>query len=655
LTPLNWKLNFVLLLSYALIGSAAGVVSGLALAALHARRGAAGALRTQHTKAAAALPLLLAIMAVVLRSFPLALTAVAQLATAALVLAAIVHVLLKPSSGLARWIDFNPWFLSLILLGPSWVVKEATPLAWPAIPKALLSGLFGISLVLASVWMQRWRAHPARWHVASAAMILVLLMAVGVTESHAHLTPAPGSGPPPTRLSPNVVLVTMDTTRADHFSLYGYGRDTTPYLTEFAKGATVFTQAWAASDFTLPSHASIFTGVYPSWHGARPFGAQPLAIRALDGKLPTLAGILDQRGYRTLAVAANTLFLSAKWGLNRGFQAYDVKVPVPVMYSDLRRRVSGLLDHFMTTASCDAAYLGSAKINQEVFRLLEQSSSGGPFLLFVNYMDAHLPYGIAPEAFQKRFPAQGRSPTSFAEMERDVIGLKRPIRDEERAALSSDYDRGIAYEDSSLSVLFDWLRQKGLYDDTLIIVTSDHGEAFGEHSLVGHGALVYENEVHIPLVIKYPRQKDGRLIAAPVSHVDLLPTILDCLGFRAPEHLQGQSLLSEGLRQDRKLFTESFPLNYFTQLNPKLNRIERAMRVGSLKLIVSSNGHKELYDLATDPEETRDLYGSDPAQARKLSALFHEWECHLPRQTAEPSSPVDDGMLKRLKSLGYVQ
>jgi len=353
-----------------------------------------------------------------------------------------------------------------------------------------------------------------------------------------------------------------------------------------------------------------------------------------------------------LAVAANTIFLSPKWGLNRGFQVYDVKAPVEIVYSDLRRRVRGLLNHFISTTFFDSTFLDAAEVNQEVFRLLDSSTAGRPFLLFVNYMDAHVPYGIAPRSLEKRFPVRRHS--RYTTIENEVIVRKQAMPEEEREALISDYDRGIAYEDDSLSLLFDWLKQRGLYDNTLILVTSDHGEAFGEHQLVGHGTLVYEDEVHVPLLVKYPGQTAARRVDAPVSHVDLMPTVLDCLGIRAPAQLQGRSLWSDGLQPDRTLFAESFPLEYFSKMDPRLNRIERAMRQGSWKLIVSSSGRHALYDLADDPAETHDLYAANPAEAQKLSALFYDWECRLPRPSAVRPG-VDESTLKRLKSLGYLQ
>jgi len=652
ITPASLRANAVLLLSYAVIGCLAGAVAGLGLVAFHSWKRPPRPVRALHTKAVAAMTLVFANLVFAPAGLASGVAAAGELAMAAILLALIVTILLKPSPALMRWVDFNPWILCLLLLGPSGVVKEATPFDWPMAAKALLSGIFGLGLVALSIAARRLRAYRAGFYAASAAMVVALLMGLCVRESQAHSPTAGGILSPLKRRAPNVVLVTMDTTRADHLSVYGYGRNTTPYLMKFANEATVYTQAWAASDFTLPSHASIFTGVYPSWHGAHPDAARPEEIRSLDGNLPTLAGILAKGGYRTLAVAANSNFLSPMWGLDRGFQIYDVKTPVAILNSDLRRGVRRLLSHFISTAVFESAFLDSGQINQDVFRLLHPPPPGRPFLLFVNYMDAHVPYGLGPESLQKRFPILRRAYTGFSEVEKEVIGLKRPLPNEDRAALISDYDRGIAYEDDSLLRLFEWLKEKGLYDNTLIIVTADHGEAFGEHHLVGHGTLVYNDEISIPLLIKYPGQRVARRVTAPVSQVDLLPTVLDCLGFPPLEHPQGRSLLSADLPPDRSLFAESFPLEFSCNLDPKLDRVERAMRRGSMKLIVSSDGHRELYDLASDPDEGHDLYAAEPARAERLFALFRDWESNLPRRRAGTSR--DDEMVKRLKSLGYL-
>jgi choline-sulfatase len=234
-----------------------------------------------------------------------------------------------------------------------------------------------------------------------------------------------------------------------------------------------------------------------------------------------------------------------------------------------------------------------------------------------------------------------------------VGALKRVVTAPEREHLTSQYDGSIAYLDSQLGALIARLKQMEIYDEALVIITADHGEAFGDRNLVGHGLSVYQNQINVPLMIKYPRQRTARVIDRPASHIDLLPTILDVLDYPAPAHLQGQSLLRDtGPRRD--LFSESFAQLKLIETHQRFNRVERALVVDNLKLVWSTVGKHELYDLSNDPDEERDLCGLDQATCAGLQAKLEEWRALIPRSQS-PAVKLDRDGLGRLRNLGYIQ
>jgi arylsulfatase A-like enzyme len=203
--------------------------------------------------------------------------------------------------------------------------------------------------------------------------------------------------------------------------------------------------------------------------------------------------------------------------------------------------------------------------------------------------------------------------------------------------------------------LFDKLRQLGCYDNTLIIVTADHGEAFGEHQLPEHEVgFVYQDLVGVPLLIKYPHQRSAVRSDEPASQVDLMPTILDAAAISAPPGLQGIDLLSQGAARARAIYSSaSAPLG-LARVNPRFSGTRRAIFSGSLKLVTSTNGPPELYDVSKDPKEEHNLYSPDDPRAADLSRQLDAWVQTMPRQNARPAAP-DPAVWERLKSLGYVQ
>jgi len=457
---------------------------------------------------------------------------------------------------------------------------------------------------------------------------------------------------------PNVILISMDTVRADHLSVYGYAQNTSPHLRDLAALSTLYTRSVAAGDLTLSTHGSIFTGQYPSAHGAH-CGPGQAGCAPLPQGSRTLAKILSEHGYVTAGVVANDAFLLHSYGLDQGFQYWDQRLGVRFLstseVSYVRLSIEELLNHLYTYPAYEKQARNGGEINRDVFPLLKPAGNDGrPFFLFVNYMDAHTPY-TPPAPFDRLYP--GKEPhftmTRLNTIKADVMGKGLPIAFADRAHMLSQYDGGIAYLDSQIGNLVSRLKQLGLYENTLLIVTSDHGEAFGEKSLVGHGVGVYQSLVHVPLIIKFPHQNSQATVDDLVSSVDIMPTILDQLGYPIPAWVQGRSLLKPAPGSGRPVFSESFADPYVSRMYPKLRRVERAIFFGRFKYIQSTIGKRELYDLTADPGENQNLYDSGNPLDQSLANELNSWRRTVAHRSTPQHAP-DRETLEELRSLGYI-
>jgi arylsulfatase A-like enzyme len=429
---------------------------------------------------------------------------------------------------------------------------------------------------------------------------------------------------------PNILLLTLDTVRADHLSLYGYKRNTTPHLAELARVATVFSHATASGDMTITSNAAILTGTYASWNGARPHQSSSGNGVPISNKYPTLAEILSEHGYSTAAVVANSGFLTREWGFDRGFQFFDARGAVRMMPPQkeylLRYGARQVLHRVVDTAAFDMMFLRAGEINREAYGLLDRArSSGRPFFLFLNYMDAHSPYAPPPQ-FDELYPAEkdlSIPDARYGQLFDQLAEGRGQMSEKERQHYISQYDGAIAYMDAEIGRLIAGLKQRGLYENTLLIIVSDHGEAFGERDLIGHGLSVNKDQVDVPLIVKYPGSDQGEWVEERVGHTDVLPTVLEVTGITPPQFLQGFSLRRGVGNTDRRLISESFPGSGLISLNRKFNRIERAIYSGSFKYIDSTAGKHELYDVSADPSEAHNLCSVDAA---RCSTMQHDLE-----------------------------
>jgi arylsulfatase A-like enzyme/Tfp pilus assembly protein PilF len=393
----------------------------------------------------------------------------------------------------------------------------------------------------------------------------------------------------------NIVVITLDTTRWDRLGAYGDRSASTPNLDRLASEGVLFEQAIAAVPLTLPSHSTMFTGLLPPRHGVRDNGGY-----VLDPRHTTLAAVVKQGGWRTGAFVG-AFVLDSKWGLDQGFETYvdrfDVAKYKAASLGDVARRGSEVVDNAMPWLEAQA---------------------GQRFFAWLHFYDAHSPYD-PPEPFKSRF--------------RD-----RPYAGE------------IAYVDDQIGRVLRWLDTRGLSDRTVVVAIGDHGESLTEHGEGTHGLFIYESTTRVPFIVRAPYDRmRGRRIQSAVRSEDLMPTVLDLVGARAPEGLQGRSLapLMTGAAADLNLdaYSETlYPRNHYGWSELK------ALRSGRFKYIETTR--PELYDLQTDPGEKTNLVDGRRPLADRMAAELARLAAEAPG-AAGPSS-VDPETRERLAALGYI-
>lgn len=421
---------------------------------------------------------------------------------------------------------------------------------------------------------------------------------------------------------PSVLLVTLDTTRVDRLGCYGYEAPTSPALDRLAREAMVFERAYATSSWTLPSHASLFTGRMPNSHGARKDPDGPLNVaqaidgdpriarlraRGLEAGQATLAELCTAGGYRCGGIVAGP-WMKALFGLERGFEHWD-----DVAISTENGRSA--------TSVADAALRWLA------------ADDARPFLLFLNFFDAHTPYRPPPATLAMVHPG---ATVSFATAK---------TLDE----LSTLYDGELRVADDGLARVLDALRARGLFDEMMIVVTADHGELLGEHGGFGHGKSLWEEEIRIPLLVKCPRGevRPGRSDAL-VQLTDLLPLVAERLGLELPEAIEGA-----WPPRRKAAFAEVHPLAHESEAGRWRMWLEDRQ-----KLLSAERGPRHLFDLAQDPRESRNLAMQDPALARRLAEQMQAFAASLPPPPAVASvrpRAIDAETQRALRSLGYVE
>jgi arylsulfatase A-like enzyme len=393
--------------------------------------------------------------------------------------------------------------------------------------------------------------------------------------------PSPPAAPPPKAARPNVLLISLDTLRPDHLGCYGYGKPTSPNLDRFAKSALVFASCRAQAPWTLPSHMALFTSMLPTSNGVDNLN------KVLPRAIPTLAELLSEEGYRTAALVNNGQ-MRKHWGFARGFATWrEFPVDTPA-------------------GNCE-------NLTREALAWLKSEQAKAPFFLFLHYYDTHDPYE-APKPYRERLGTTLTGKQASALCWR----YRTPEANLADKALLADliaaYDAEIAWLDHELGKLLE-----AVPPETLVVIFSDHGEAFEEHGWTLHGATLYEEETRVPLLIKLPDTKTkAAVLKEPVMLLDVAPTILARCGVRLPAGFQGTDL--SPLWQGKTLPPRLIPSETKAVLE---GRYCLSVTAEPLKGIYSLfDGRFEMYKL---PDEHTDLATKDRAAAKVLLKSLRAW------------------------------
>jgi arylsulfatase A-like enzyme len=416
----------------------------------------------------------------------------------------------------------------------------------------------------------------------------------------------------------NVVLILVDTLRQDHVGAYGYPRDTTPAIDALAADAVRFERAYAVAPWTMPTVASMFTGLYPGRHRVTTIN------QALPAEVTTIAEILADQGYATAGVVSHTL-LDRRHRFDQGFAEY-------IEVLDQRKPHEAV-----TTNDVTDAVLGM---------LAKLEASEEPFFLFVHYFDPHYNYKRHPEV---GFAAESAGRLSGDEAIEDLYEVMEDITAEELALVEAIYDEEIRHTDNGIGRVLEELRSSGRFDDSWIVVTSDHGEEFMAHGNIGHTITLFEELVKVPLIVRPPAYLESpRVVTEPVSLVSLTPTLLDALGVESEPVFQAESFLPLVTRAGEGVGV------VYLETDQLVNK--RAAIVGKHKIVRDEQtGVVELYDIVADPDEQADLAAAEPDRVAALLEVLDErirWS-NLNPVEANPVTLTEE-QLEQLKSLGYV-
>jgi arylsulfatase A-like enzyme len=438
----------------------------------------------------------------------------------------------------------------------------------------------------------------------------------------AHVEAAPDGAP---HALPNVFVYMIDTLRPDHLGAYGYPRPTSPHIDAFAHDATLFLDAVAQTSWTRPAVASVFTGLHPPSHGV------VRANRALADDLPSLPAVLQGIGYQTWGIVTNGN-VAPDFGFGRGFERY----------------------RYLPEGQPVEVHQLSDAVNELAFDWLERRRQTGPLFLYLHTTDPHSPY-TPRSPYREALAGAVRDPEAGSRPFMRRLQLGEPAGPGTQAEVRELYDAEIAFNDASFGTFIAKLKELGLYDASLIVLLSDHGESFAEHGSWQHGTTLYQEVVEIPLIVKFPNGLGrGQQVETTARQVDLLPTVLDVLGQAPLAGLEGRSLLPEVAGDG----APETPITAFSHLARRRGVWESASQ-GRHKLIrttaaADGSARVRLFELEDDPLERRDVAAQRPVWRGYLLSQLRHLDS-LPRREGEAPAPeIDPALRERLEALGYM-
>ncbi len=417
--------------------------------------------------------------------------------------------------------------------------------------------------------------------------------------------------PPP----PNILLISLDTLRADHVGAYGYARETTPFLDALAGDGVLFRNAFVNCLPTPASHTTILSSWYQETHLMFHAPSTAMDIRLIPDSVPLVQEVLGRHGYATVAVTGGG-YVGGALGFRRGFDEFDDQVGNAFHAA---RRLVALAGR-------------PAWKNRPVFA-------------FFHTYEIHMPYRV-PEEYRSMF---GHFESDLDVSAENLFRLSlegATLSPEDLAVVEVMYDRGIRLTDDALRVLFDGLKLSGFLDHALVIITSDHGEEFGEHGGLGHGDKLYDELLRVPLIVQGPDGPRGKIVERLVSSVDIVPTILAAAGVEPQWPVAGRDLLALPAASGEEVVISQVGQALYSVRTPEWKLITRA----------GTEPSEELYDLRADPREQVDVSESFPDAVRKLRGLLEGWRAGLPPSVEEVTEvPLLDEQREKLKALGYIQ
>lgn len=464
---------------------------------------------------------------------------------------------------------------------------------------------------------------------------------------------------------PNVLLISIDTLRADHLSCYGYHRKTTPNLDHVANDGVIYENAYSTAVWTPPAHASMLTGLYPSFHGA-------VDDNRLSKNIPTLAEVFLKNSYKTVGFVNNSQ-VGELVGFERGHETF-IEVwrgtgGTPLISRGIKylirsaKEVLGVNDH------------GAHRTNQLARQWIKERKDDS-FYMFIHHIEPHNPIN-PPHPFRNKY-FNGRDDQGIDKKKLYLVAHNPLIcftdniklNDPEIEALKGLYDGEISYIDYKIGEFVNFLKKEDLYDNTLIVITADHGEHFGEHGLYSHVASLYEPILHIPLIIKYPEGfKKQTRISDLVQLIDIYPTLIEACGLDLTflANVQGKSLFKKSLTQKDHDYIiaewegriPDFVLKRVQDprtdsIVSKFRQTMLMIREGSYKYILNSSGIEELYDLDKDRYEGDNIIETKKDIAASLRLKLTQWQSLRVRIEQEKQYSNDEAVRKNLETLGYI-
>jgi arylsulfatase A-like enzyme len=432
--------------------------------------------------------------------------------------------------------------------------------------------------------------------------------------------------------------------RADHMSLYGYDVPTTPHLEELAQEATVYSRCLAQAPGTSESVPSLLSGVSPYKHGGISL------IRSVPEEILLLPETLQEHGYETIALSANP-WVSGYHGLDQGFEVFrsyntDNELFIYDIVKLLRRIAPWKVFHYRNCLPV-VSYVPISRLIEDAVDILQTRDWSRPLFLYIHPLDPHGPY--QPPSRYLHVNEEEFTPEDYIYFKDLNPGVK--VNQRQYRMITALYDGEITYVDAELDRLLDVLKREGLYESSLIIITSDHGEQFQEHDLWQHSNSLYQQLLHVPLIIKFPYQEEGEVVDEWVATIDIVPTVLDRLGIHS-DGVEGMPLNRPYIAGPRPFF--SYKMDGELNSQPTM----RGVMLDGWKLIMIPEGNgmkEELYRVNIDPSDSNDLRQAYPEIAVRLDGILEEYERRTVQADILKTKTIDSREEERLRSLGYIE